>query len=266
MVGAFFAALVGMVGYGIGTVLQAAGVRRAAGLAALRQRLYLAGLACDGVAWLASLLALQRLPLFAVQALLAGSLGVTVLLARGFLGTRLRARDVLAVAAVTLALALVAVAAASNAQHAPPPPGWFSPTMLASIVVLVAVTLVLYRDGRPGSLAVVAGLAFSGAALCARATHLPMVWLQLAVQPVTWCVVGFGVVGAVTFSRALEAAAVGLVAAVLWVVEVLVAGSVGVLALGDRVRPGWAIGAVIAVLVAVAGCSVLATSPARAKR
>jgi hypothetical protein len=55
------------------------------------------------------------------------------------------------------------------------------------------------------------------------------------------------------------------VAAVLWVVEVLVPGAVGVLALGDGVRPGWQIGAVIAVVVAVAGCAVLATSPAQSE-
>jgi drug/metabolite transporter (DMT)-like permease len=261
VVQALSAGLIGMLGYGVATVLQAVAARRAAGLAVLRQRLYLLGLTCDGIAWLASLLALQRLPLFAVQALLAGSLGVTVLLARVFLGVALRTRDWLAIAGV--ALALVVIAAAAGVQSAQPPPAWFTPTMVASLAVLVVAILVLYRTGRPLLMAVVAALAFSGAALCARATPVAIGWPHLVTEPLAWGVVGFGVVGAVGLSRALEGAAVGLVAAVLWVVEVLVPGAVGVLALRDGVRPGWQIAAIIAVVVAVAGCAVLATSPAQ---
>lgn len=114
MIFGWLAALVGTAGYGVGTVLQAAGAKRSRGLAVMRQPTYLVGLGCDGVAWVASLLALQRLPLFAVQALLAGSLCVSVVLARIFLHARLRVRD--GVAVTLVALALAAVAAASGVQ------------------------------------------------------------------------------------------------------------------------------------------------------
>jgi drug/metabolite transporter (DMT)-like permease len=263
MVG-LLAALAGMLGYGIGTALQAAGAARARGLAVMRQPMYLVGLGFDAAAWLASLLALQRLPLFAVQALLAGSLCVTVLLARIFLGTRLRRRDGAAV--VLVALALAAVAAASGVQSTKPPPGWFTPTALVTLAAVVLVMTGLYRRGRSVPMAVVAGVAFSGSALCARALHAPGGWRQLLTEPVAWAVVGFGVLGAVALSRALERGAVGSAVAVLWVVEVLLPGSVGVLALGDGVRAGWAIPAAAAVAVAVAGCAVLATSPAQPER
>lgn len=83
-----FAAVAGMMAYGIATVLQAAGAKRAHGVAVLGQPLYLLGTGLDAAAWLASVVALQQLPLFAVQAVLAGSLGVTVVLARVFLGAR----------------------------------------------------------------------------------------------------------------------------------------------------------------------------------
>jgi drug/metabolite transporter (DMT)-like permease len=254
------AAVVGMLGYGVGTVLQAAGAARARGPAVLRQPLYLGGLGCDGVGWLASLVALQGLPLFAVQAVLAGSLAVTVLLARVFLRASLRTRDWFAVAAVALALVVIAVSA--GVQSSLPPPHRFAPTMGASLLVLAVITLAFYRGGGPVPMALLAGLAFSGAALCARASHLNAGW-PLVGAPVTWCLLGFGVIGALTFSRGLESSAVGLVAAVLWVVEVLVPGVIGLGLLGDRVRAGWDMAAVLAVAVAVAGCVVLATSPAQ---
>jgi len=53
---ALLAALVGTLGYGAGSVLQAIGTARATGLAVLRQPTYLAGLACDVLAWVSSLL------------------------------------------------------------------------------------------------------------------------------------------------------------------------------------------------------------------
>lgn len=258
------AALAGMLGYGIGTVIQAAGAARTHGLAVMRQPIYLVGLGFDGAAWLASLLALQRLPLFAVQALLAGSLCVTVLLARIFLGTRLRRRDGAAI--VLVALALAAVAGAAGVESSQPPPAWFTPSVLVALAVVLLVTFVLYRPGRSVPMAAVAGVAFSGSALCARALHTPGGWRQLLTDPVAWAVVGFGVIGAVALSRALERGAVGPAVAVLWVVEVLLPGTVGVLALGDVVRPGWGITAIAAIAVAVAGCAVLATSPAQPER
>lgn len=258
------AALAGMLGYGIGTVLQAAGAARTHGLAVMRQPVYLVGLGFDGAAWLASLLALQRLPLFAVQALLAGSLCVTVLLARVFLGTKLRRRDGASI--VLVALALAAVAGAAGVESSQPPPAWFTPSALVALAVVLLVTLGLYRPGRSVPMAAVAGVAFSGSALCARALHTPGGWRQLITDPVAWAVLGFGVIGAVALSRALERGAVGPAVAVLWVVEVLLPGTVGVLALGDVVRPGWGITAVAAITVAVAGCAVLATSPAQPDR
>lgn len=264
MIFGWLAALVGTAGYGVGTVLQAAGAKRSRGLAVMRQPTYLVGLGCDGVAWVASLLALQRLPLFAVQALLAGSLCVSVVLARIFLHARLRVRD--GVAVTLVALALAAVAAASGVQSTQPPPGWFTLVVLASLAVVVLVTVLLYRDAPPISLAVVAGIAFSGAALGARAVHVPDGWQQLLTDPLTWSVVAFGVAGAVTLSRSLEGGAVGPVMAVLWVIEVLLPGTVGLLTLGDVVRPGWSVAAAVAVVVAVIGCAVIATSPAQPDR
>ena len=95
------AALVGMFGYGIGSVLQAAAAARASGPAVLRHPAYLAGLTCDAVAWLASLAALRSLPLFVVQSLLAGELPMPAPIAQ-------QVRAVLSVMATLATLATLA--------------------------------------------------------------------------------------------------------------------------------------------------------------
>lgn len=252
------AALAGTLGYGTGSVLQAAAVRRTSGPAAIIQPLYVAGLGCDGAAWLLSLVALQHLPLFTVQALLAGSLAVTVLLARIFLKTRLRVRDGAAIAVAAVALA--AVSAAAGAQRAGQPPAWFANGMLIGLFTVAVAIFGFYRSRKPIPLAALAGVAFSGAALGARGIQIGSVG-DLVAMPMAWAIAGFGLAGVLAYSRALEHGLVGPVTAILWVIEVLLPGVLGVLVLGDVVRPGWGPIAAIAVAAAVGGCIVLGTGP-----
>ena len=265
------AAVLGAVLYGVGSILQALAVRRAAGLNALRQPLYIAGFACDGAAWIASLLALHALPLFTVQAVLAGSLAVAVVLARIFLAAVLRAIDIVAVAVVVVALAVLALAAG------PDPTGGgdlvssgFKVAMLASLAALILATVLTYRRGSGIWFAVVGGLGSSGAAISARAAHLAMPsgaleLVKTAAQPLVWAIVGFGLLTAVAYARALERAAVGPATAVLSVVDVLVPAVIGLAVLHDVVRDGWAPAAVVATVAALGACVVLAMSPAEEK-
>ncbi len=264
------AAVAGAVLYGGGSVLQAVGVRRSRGLRALRQPLYLAGLACDGAAWLASLVALHALPLFTVQAVLAGSLAVTVVLARLVLRADLRPVDGVAVGVVVSALVVLALAA--GPEHGSRAggvvvPAWFASATLAALAALAAATALSYRRGRGLWFAVLAGLASSGAAIAVRATHVEarlgaLALADVARQPLAWAVIGFGALTAVTYARALERAAVGSSTAVLSVIDVLVPGAVGLALLHDVMRAGWAPGAIAATVAALAACVVLAMSPA----
>jgi drug/metabolite transporter (DMT)-like permease len=257
---ALLATLGGSVGYGVASVLQAWAAGRAHGPAVVRHPAYLIGLGCDTLAWLASLYALHALPLFTVQALLAGSLVITALLGRVVLHIRLSRRDAVAITVVTAAL-IVVVASAGTPSDAGPPV-WFTPVLL---VCLAAAGIALIGWYRKSSLVLagVAGAAFSGAALCARTLHLgDTVDLSDAVRslaqtPLTWAALAFGAIGALAYARALERGTVGPATAVLWVVEVIVPGVVGAVVLGDRVRPGWAAPAVIAVLAAVVACSAM---------
>ncbi|HYQ64012.1 hypothetical protein, partial [Actinophytocola sp.] len=119
--------------------------------------------------------------------------------------------------------------------------------------------------------AALAGLAFGGAALCARALPsapatrgVPATLGALATDPLTWGLVGFGVTGMLLYTHALQQGQVGPVTAVLWIVEVIAPSVVGVAALHDAVRDGWAPYAVVAVLATTAAAAVLATAPATA--
>ncbi|MEO5983336.1 MAG: hypothetical protein ABIQ13_13580 [Pedococcus sp.] len=255
---ALLAALVGTFGYGAGSVLQSVGTSRARGLSVVRQPAYVAGLGCDAVAWIASLVALRQLPLFAVQALLAGSLAVTVVLARAFLHVRLRPRDAAAAAVITLALVVLAASAGSlSAQR---PPQLFTPVMLVGLGVLAAATAVASRRARSVELAALAGCAFSGAALCARAAHGSGDLASLLHEPLVGAVLAYGVIGMVGYTAALEHGQVGPATAILWVVEVALPAVVGVWVLGDTVRAGWVVPAAVALLLSLAACIVLATS------
>ncbi|GAA0301711.1 hypothetical protein [Kineococcus aurantiacus] len=260
MTAALAAALGAALAYAVASVLQALGVRGGSGAAALtRSPLYLAGLGLDGFAWLLSLVALRRLPTFAVQALLAGSLALTVLLARVVLSSRLRRRDTAAV--LLLVAALAVVGGAGTEQPAPVVPAGVRLGLCVAAGLCLAAVAALRRSGSATS-AVLAGLGFSVAALGARAVAVPGPWWRLVLEPVAWAVVVAGVAGSLAYARALERGAVGPATALLWSVEVVVPAVAGSAVLGDAVRPGWGVPAVVALAVVV-GCSVvLAGSPA----
>jgi hypothetical protein len=258
-------AAAGAVGYGIASVLQAAGARRDPGmLQTLRDPAYLGGIGLDLLSWLASLVALRTLPVYQVQAVLAGSLAVTVVAARLVLAARLRAVDVAAVAVTVVALGVLAAAAGPQDPAEPA-----AATRLALALAAVPVALAGWAAARwcpPGVTAAVAGLAFGGAALCARAVTLPPLrdLVHVAAEPLAWALAGFGVTGTLLYAQALEHGQVGPVTALLWIVEVLVPSGVGVALLGDSVRPGWGGVAVTAVAATVAAAAVLAHAPANA--
>jgi drug/metabolite transporter (DMT)-like permease len=258
------AALAGALAYGTGSVLQASAAGRARGPAVLVHRAYLAGLVLDVLAWLSSLYAVRRLPLFTVQAVLASSVVVTVVLAAVVLGDRLRRPDVVATATIVVAIVVLVASAGSQSPGSPPP--WLTPVVLASVAAIALTLLGFYRAGGSLVLAAVAGTAFSGAAVCARALAEAGGVRGLLLDPLVWSLVALGLLGALAYARSLERGPVGPATAVLWVVEVVVPGVFGVLALGDHVRPGWALPAAAAVCAAVVASVVMSLrlpTPAR---
>ncbi len=251
-------AVLGALAYGVGSVLQARAATRSTGPRVLAQPLYVVGIGCDVLAWAASLVAVRHLPLFAVQSVLAGSIGVTVLLAAPVLGTRIRRSDVVAVAGVVAALGVLALG--SGLQSALQPPQGFGLGVVVALIVTMVLVWAGYRRAHHRWLAALAGASFAGAAVAARGMDLSGGWIAVLLQPAAWTLIGFGVVGSLAYARSLERGTASGSTAIVWVTEVGIAGLVGIVVLGDTVRSGWQLPVAAAFLAAMAGCALLGRS------
>jgi hypothetical protein len=263
LVGILFAA-VAMVLNSCGALLQASGARLATrSRPALIQPRYLAGMLLDLVAWGAAVLALRVLPVFAVQAVIGGTIALTALVSARMIGALLPAATRLAVAGCLAGLVLVAASAGS--EQPPVHRSGVDVVLLASVLLLAVGVLVLRQGKHAWPLAVLSGLGFGGGAVSVRAAHVQTgegldIALLLA-QPSTYLVVGFWLVGMVGYTAALSRGEVGAVTAVFTVTEVLVPGMVGIWLLGDPVRPGWGWVLALGLAAALAGTVVIAKAP-----
>jgi drug/metabolite transporter (DMT)-like permease len=260
--------LIAAVGYGVGAVLQALGARHASdagkhGVAAMvRQPMFLLGLLADLASWVISRFALHTLPLFAVQTILAGSLAITVLLANVVLGTQLRRPDQFAIAATMLGLVIVGVSAgedeARGISHL------LKVCILLGIPATIIVGVILLKMSKSVMLAILAGGAFTGSALAARAVHIRDESVSgILSEPLLWAVLVYAVLALGLHAVALMRGSVGPVTAAMWATEVLVATVIGALALGDHMRDGWQIPASLGIAMTLTATVILARSPAQ---
>jgi hypothetical protein len=263
LVGILFAAAA-MVLNSCGALLQAEGARRATRTRpAPVQPRYLAGLAVDLMAWGCAVLALRELPVFAVQAVIGGTIALTAVVGARLAGVRLPTSTRVAVVACLVGLVLVAASAGSQ-----PPPAHqrgVDVILLAALLLLGVAVLVLRQGRRAWPLALVSGMGFGGTSLAVRAAHVqtgdgfdPALLLG---QPSTYLLVGFWLVGMVGYTAALARGDVGAITAVFTVTEVVVPGMVGIWLLGDPVRPGWGWVLTLGLALAVAGTVVIAKAP-----
>lgn len=260
--------LIASLGYGVGAVLQAVGARRAnlrgaEGIFSMaRQPVFLMGLLADFGAWVISRFALHTLPLFAVQTILAGSLAVTVLLAGVVLHAHLGKQEKLAVVITIVGLIIVGVSAgedpAKDITHL------LKVCTMLGIPAVVVLGLMALKLNKSVVLAVLAGASFTGSALAARAVHIQDESLVgIVTEPLIWAVLVYAVLALGLHAVALMRGSVGPVTAAMWSTEVVVATIVGAVALGDHMRPGWTIPAIVGVGMTLASTVILARSPAQ---
>src|ERR687893_1663243 len=194
----------------------------------------------DLVAWGCAVMALRVLPVFAVQAVIGGTIALTALVSARLIGARLPMTTRLAVTGCLAGLVLVAASAGSE-QPPVHRPG-VDVVLLASVLLLAVAVLILRQGKHAWPLAVVSGLGFGGGAVSVRAAHVQTGDVDLALllgQPSTYLVVGFWLVGMVGYTAALSRGDVGAVTAVFPPTQVPPPGVGGVWALGGPVRPGW---------------------------
>lgn len=274
MLVSMLAAVLSAVCYGIAAVMQAIAVRAASNRSAeqvgeagqgvdpgllvrmMRQGLFLASIAIDLLGFVAQLVALRELPLFAVQAIMAANLAVTAVFAAWIMKARLAPREWLAVAGVVIGVALLGLSA--GAQGATRVGSEFE---LGLIVAVVAVGIAgfavarLPNPVRTPALGAIAGLGYSVLAVSARI--LPgFAPLQLIKSPAAYTLAAAGIVSFLLYATALEGGSVTTATAAVVLAETMPPALVGVIFLGDTTRRGLAavgaLGFVLAVVCAVA--------------
>jgi drug/metabolite transporter (DMT)-like permease len=267
------AALVSAFCYGIASVMQAISVRSASrrsstdpdaaqgvdpGLVVrmLRQGLFLASIGIDMLGFVAQLVALRRLPLFAVQAIIAANLAVTAVFAAWLMKARLTGREWLAVAGVVIGVGLLGSSAGAQGAARV---GWTFRLGLvvavAGVAVLGVVAARLPNPARTPLLGAIAGLGYSVLAVSARILpgfdpH------QLVKSPATYTLAAAGIVSFMLYAAALDGGSVTTATAAVILAETLPPAIVGVMFLGDTTRRGLtglaALGFALAVVCAVA--------------
>lgn len=259
--------------YGIAAVMQAISVRAASrrpaagadsggrvdpGLVVrmLRQGPFLASILIDLVGFIGQLVALRRLPLFAVQAIIAANLAVTAVFAAWLMKARLSVREWLAVAGVVIGVGLLGSSAGAEGASTV---GWAFQLGLiiavASVAVLGAAAARLPNPARTPVLGAIAGLGYGVLAVSARV--LPgFTPAQLVRNPATYTLAAAGIVSFMLYAAALDGGSVTTATAAVILAETVPPALIGVLFLGDTTRHGLAVvagfGFVLAVICAVA--------------
>ena len=260
MILAVLCAVGAMVLFGIAAVLQALATSRAADVEVLDPRLllrlahqpaFLAALALNLLGFVLHVTALQSLPLFLVQAVIAGAVAVTAVLSVRVFGVRLGRGQWVAVALVVLGLVLLAPTATEGAAITP---GVREPLLLLAAVVAVCVAAVAVRrvPGPTGTvlLGLLAGTGFGVVAVCARL--LPSYGPELLTAPIAYVLVLAGGTAYLVYSAAMQRGSVTTATAAMVTTQTVVPALAG-LFLGDSVRPGLVPVAVVGFALALAG-------------
>ncbi len=258
-------ALVAALAYGIGSVLQAAAASRAEKrpnldamllVRLVHQLPYVAGLGLDLVGFVASVIALQTLPLFLVQSAIAGSVGVTAVAASIAFGIALERYETVALVGLIAGFALLAVAAEPGEATALGQAGRW--VLFAGVGAVLLIGLVGARfDDRRASivLAVGAGLSWAGTGVAARVLHVPSPLWHVLFDPVALALAAYGVIGTLLFATALQRGSVTAAAALVFSVETVIPSAIGLAFLGDQARSGFA-GVALVGVVATVGSSI----------
>ncbi|MFB9924440.1 DMT family transporter [Amycolatopsis halotolerans] len=268
MVWGFLCALLSAVAYGVASVMQAVAAKAAPDeggsgvdprllLRVLRQWKFVVGLLLDGVGFIAQIAALHVLPLFLVQATQAASLAVTAVAVRVF-GVRLGAREWTAVGVVCAGLALLGSSAESEGSSEV---GLgFRLTLAGAAVALGIAGLLVGRASdrvRTAGLGLVAGLCFGLVAVAGRVIP-SLAPLDLLRDPALYVVAVAGALAMLFFATALQRGSVTTATAMMVLGETVMPSLIGVVLLGDRTRPGFAVVALIGFVLAVAAALALA--------
>jgi drug/metabolite transporter (DMT)-like permease len=251
--------------YGVAAVLQAAGARQVKAtrqldprvlLRILRQPPAVAALVLMLVGFLLHLLSIRLVPLFLAQAGIAASLVVTALLAVVRFGERLRRTEWAAIAGVFCGLVLLSASAGDVGDRDGGPLRWL---LFVGIGLIAGLGWLTSRSAGPvatAGLGLLAGFGYAVVGISARL--LPdLVPSDLMRAPAAWTLALGGGTAFLIYSVALQRGAVTLATTPMIVTQTVTPAAVGVLLLGDGVRPGWQPVAVLGFALTVVAATAL---------
>lgn len=257
--------------FGVAMVLQALGAQRHSPAAdgsgllgtvrAMVNLPFAAGLLLDAFGFVAQLIALRSLPLYVVQAALAGALAVTAVLGAAVLKIRLGRAEWLGVAGVCVGLAVLGATAGAEGQKHPSMA--FHWALLGAVAVIAVVGGFVWKLREPLRAAVMGalcGLGFGVVGLAVRV--LPTVtWPHLGPlfsEPATYALLAGGAVSFVFMTEGVRGGKVTTATAAMVLGETALPAILGVVLLGDRTRSGMVPLAIAGFALAVAGALALA--------
>jgi len=253
------AAVLAAVAFGVASILQAIGARgEPAGngidvwllFRMLRQPAFLVSIVLSVAGFLLHLMALRSLPLFAVQPVIASSVAVTAVI-QAFTGHEpLSRRGWGLVAAVCVGLGLVTSAAVPGSAVRTSAGQRALLLLAVAAIALVAWPAGRVRGARGSSLlGLLSGFGFAVVAVSGRAFP-SLAPASLARDPAVAALVCAGGLAFLLYSTALQRGTVITATAAMVVGNTVAPVAVGVLALGDRFRPGWGPAALVGLLLA----------------
>ncbi len=259
MVTGLAAAVLATLAFGVASMLQAIGARgepTTAGvelgllLRLLRQPAFVASIVLSVGGFLLHLAALRSLPLFVVQPVIASSVAVTAVVSGRLghepLGGRVRAL----VCTVCVGLALVTSGAVPGS--AVDTSAWQRAVLLLAVMLIAAVGWPAGRVHGPRGatlLGLLSGLGFAVVAVSGRS--MPSLAIPaLVTDPAMYALAVGGGLGFLLYSTALQRGTVITATAAMVLGNTVAPVLVGLLALGDRFRSGWAPAAVVGLVLA----------------
>ncbi len=227
-------------------------------LRAVRQGWYVLGLVLDAGGFALELVALRSVPIYAVGAALAASLAVTALVASWLLRVSLGRAEWGAVAVVCAGLGLLAVASGAEGHGSGSAAlrwGTLGAALLVPVVGVPAARLPVRV--RSAALGLGAGLGFGVLTVAVRLVPSLSPGAMLT-DPALYAVLVGGGTGFLLLTTAMRHGSITVATAGMVVGETILPALVGVLALGDRTRPGLGGLAVAGYALAVLGALALA--------
>ena len=254
--------------YGLATVFQSVGAKKTESHEGLDPGLfvrllgsgpYVLGLGLDAAGFVLTVVALQSLPLFVVEAFTAGALAITAVAAATYLKIPLSRGEWVGVIAVCAGLLALGLSAGADKDVELTTFQRWLPLAAAGVLLLLTIPAARLK-GRVGvtALGALAGFGFGLVGIATRTLEKPITFGSLLTDPNTYGIIAAGALALLALATALQRGGVTQATAAMVVAETVIPSAIGLAFLGDEIRPGFQVVAGLGLLVAIGGSVALA--------